>query len=147
MCARIGDADGGGDGESRPESEVAPGTFTPRAGPAAAGPTDPGDAAVRVRVGRTDEGFYVADDGSGIDPEQRDAVFEPGHTTAPDGTGFGLAIVERIAEAHEWTVSVTEGREGGARFEFGCGDSIEPATASGSGTDPNSPRLSRGGNR
>jgi signal transduction histidine kinase len=142
-----GDADGGGDGESGPESGVASGTFTTRSGSAAAGPSDPGDAAVRVRVGRTDEGFYVADDGPGIDPDQRDAVFEPGHTTAPGGTGFGLAIVERIAEAHGWTVSVTEGREGGARFEFRCEDSTEPATAGGTGTDPNSPRLGGGGNR
>jgi signal transduction histidine kinase len=145
--ADAGDADGGSDGESGPESGVASGTFTARSGSAAAGPSDREDAAVRVRVGRTDEGFYVADDGSGIDPDQRDAVFEPGHTTAPGGTGFGLAIVERIAEAHGWTVSVTEGREGGARFEFRCGDSTEPATASGGGTDPNSPRLGGGGNR
>ena len=106
---------------------------------------EPDDAAVRVRVGETDEGFYVADDGPGIDPDQRDAVFEPGHTTAPDGTGFGLAIVERIAAAHGWTVSVTAGREGGARFEFRCGDSIEAAAASESDADPNSARLSGGG--
>jgi len=86
---------------------------------------DAPDAPVRVRVGRTDDGFYVADDGPGIGVDERDAVFEPGHTTAPDGTGFGLAIVERIAEAHGWTVSVTESWEGGARFEFACGDSLD----------------------
>ena len=83
------------------------------------------DAPVRVRVGRTDDRFYIADDGPGIGVDERDAVFELGHTTAPDGTGFGLAIVERIAEAHGWTVSVTESREGGARFEFACGDSLD----------------------
>lgn len=122
---------------------VAPGSRTERDD--ARGESD--DAAVRVRVGRTDEGFYVADDGPGIDPDQREAVFEPGHTTAPDGTGFGLAIVERIAAAHEWSVSVTESREGGARFEFRCGDSIEAAGASESESEPNSPRLSDGGRR
>ncbi|MFW5999962.1 MAG: sensor histidine kinase [Halorubrum sp.] len=129
------------------EDRVAPGTFAPRAGsdPGDA-PTDLDDAAVRVRVGQTDGGFYVADDGPGIDPDQREAVFEPGHTTAPDGTGFGLAIVERIAAAHEWDVSVTESREGGARFEFRCGDSIVDAAAGESDADPNSPRLSGGGN-
>ncbi|MFC5278918.1 sensor histidine kinase [Halorubrum rubrum] len=77
-----------------------------------------GSDGVRVFVGRTDDGFYVADDGPGIPPEEREEVFEPGHTTAEEGTGFGLAIVERIVEAHEWTVSATEGRDGGARFEF-----------------------------
>jgi two-component system OmpR family sensor kinase len=45
-------------------------------------------------------------------------VFDPGETTDPDGTGFGLTIVERIAEEHGWSVSVTEGSEGGARFEL-----------------------------
>jgi PAS domain S-box-containing protein len=71
-----------------------------------------------VTVGRTADGFYVADDGPGIPPEDRDAVFEYGHTTATDGTGFGLAIVDAIADAHDWTVTVTESENGGARFEF-----------------------------
>ncbi|TKX76264.1 sensor histidine kinase, partial [Halorubrum sp. SD626R] len=69
-------------------------------------------------VGRLDGGFYVADDGDGIDPADRDSVFEPGHTTAEGGTGFGLAIVDRIAQAHGWEVTLTESRTGGARFEF-----------------------------
>jgi signal transduction histidine kinase len=63
-------------------------------------------------------GFAVADDGPGIPEDERDDVFDHGFTTAEDGTGFGLAIVERIAQAHGWSVSVTEGRDGGARFEF-----------------------------
>ncbi|MFC6786547.1 GAF domain-containing protein [Halobaculum halobium] len=62
-------------------------------------------------------GFYVADDGPGIPPERRDAVFDRGHTTADDGTGFGLAIVAEIAGAHGWSVRVTEAADGGARFE------------------------------
>ena len=73
---------------------------------------------VRVFVGRIDDGFYVADDGPGIPADSRDEVFKPGHTTAEEGTGFGLAIVDRIVEAHGWSVSVTESRAGGARFEF-----------------------------
>jgi len=76
------------------------------------------DPLLRVFVGRLPDGFYVADDGTGIDPSERDAVFDPGHSTDRDGTGFGLSIVERIAEAHGWEVSVTESRAGGARFEF-----------------------------
>jgi PAS domain S-box-containing protein len=63
-------------------------------------------------------GFYVADDGPGIPPEERDAVFAAGETTHEDGTGFGLAIVKGIAEAHGWTVELTESAAGGARFEF-----------------------------
>jgi signal transduction histidine kinase len=59
----------------------------------------------------------VADAGPGIPEGDRDSVFEAGHSTG-GGTGFGLAIVERIAEAHGWRVSVGESEAGGARFEF-----------------------------
>jgi PAS domain S-box-containing protein len=72
---------------------------------------------VTLRVGELPTGFYVADDGTGfsVDPAQ---LFEPGYSSAPDGTGFGLAIVKRIAEAHGWTVTATASDAGGARFEF-----------------------------
>jgi signal transduction histidine kinase len=63
-------------------------------------------------------GFYVADDGPGIPPAERDRVLEPGYTTAVDGTGLGLPIVLEIADAHGWRVDVTESSSGGARFEF-----------------------------
>ncbi|TKX68460.1 PAS domain S-box protein [Halorubrum sp. SP9] len=72
----------------------------------------------RVVVGDLSDGFYVADDGPGIDPDERDTVFESGYTTSETGTGFGLAIVQRIVEAHGWAVEVTAGERGGARFEF-----------------------------
>jgi signal transduction histidine kinase/FixJ family two-component response regulator len=73
---------------------------------------------VRVTVGVLDggAGFYVDDDGPGVSPEQRDVVFELGHTSADDGTGFGLATVDRIANAHGWSVECTESPAGGARF-------------------------------
>ena len=73
---------------------------------------------VTVRVGDLDEGFYVADDGPGVPEEDRECVFETGYTTDPEGTGFGLSVVEQIADAHGWTVAVAESRDGGARFEF-----------------------------
>jgi len=62
-------------------------------------------------------GFYVADDGPGIPADDRDSVFQSGYTTAEDGTGFGLAIVQSIVEAHSWDIAVTESAGGGARFE------------------------------
>ncbi len=80
---------------------------------------DHGGADVTVRVGPiNDGGFFVEDDGSGIPPDERDAVFESGYSTLEDSTGFGLAIVKEIAEAHRWQISITDGTAGGARFEF-----------------------------
>jgi len=73
---------------------------------------------VTVTVGDRDGGFYVADDGPGIPADERDRVFEDGYSTDDDGTGFGLAIVESIAEAHGWTVSLDGSADGGARFVF-----------------------------
>ncbi len=75
------------------------------------------DDPVTVTVGSLPRGFYVEDDGPGIPPEKRGSVFEAGYTTEREGTGFGLSIVQTIAEAHGWDIEVTEGSGGGARFE------------------------------
>ena len=75
------------------------------------------DVSVRLGPLGSDEGFYVADDGSGIACEDRERVFERGFTTANGGTGLGLAIIKRIVEAHGWEIILTESATGGARFE------------------------------
>ena len=81
---------------------------------------DHGPENVSIVVGSLDDeaGFFVADNGPGIDPTDRDAIFEAGYTADDEGTGLGLAIVSGIAQAHGWTVSVTESVDGGAHFEF-----------------------------
>ncbi|QLG27962.1 GAF domain-containing sensor histidine kinase [Halorarum halophilum] len=76
------------------------------------------DVAVEVDTLPDAAGFYVADDGPGVPPEDREAVFERGFTTAAEGTGFGLPIVREIVEAHGWRISLTESDGGGARFEI-----------------------------
>ncbi|MES3517980.1 MAG: PAS domain S-box protein [Natronomonas sp.] len=86
--------------------------------PEAEGDDEDEVSSVVVRVGDLEDGFYVEDDGPGIPPEDRNQVFESGYTTAEQGTGFGLAIVEEIVEAHGWQITVTDGRDGGARFEI-----------------------------
>ncbi|QLG27815.1 response regulator [Halorarum halophilum] len=73
---------------------------------------------VTVTVADLGTGFSVEDDGPGIPSEHRDRLFEAGYSGTDHGTGFGLAIVERIADAHGWGVTATEGRDGGARFEL-----------------------------
>jgi signal transduction histidine kinase len=73
---------------------------------------------VTVTAGPLDDGFFVADDGPGIPADERAQVFEYGYTTDRDGTGYGLPIVERIADAHGWSVQVAESADAGARFEI-----------------------------
>jgi len=77
---------------------------------------DGGDLTVTVGGLSDGDGFYVADDGTGIDPDIHESAFEWGFST-DDGTGFGLAIVREIADAHGWTVRLMESETGGARFE------------------------------
>ena len=91
----------------------------------------PGDESITVTVGETGRGFYVADDGVGID-DDCEQVFEAGYSTGEGGTGLGLNIVKEIAEAHGWSVEVREADGGGARFEFagvGTDTEAEPRAA------------------
>jgi len=80
---------------------------------------DHGGEDVTVRIGATSDGFYVEDDGPGVPAEERDQIFEQGYSTANGGTGTGLAIVSTVAAGYDWTIEVTEGNTGGARFELG----------------------------
>jgi len=73
---------------------------------------------VRITVGELEDGFYIADDGAGIPDDERERLFDAGYTTADEGTGFGLNIVQDIADAHGWNVRVIESATGGARFEL-----------------------------
>lgn len=73
---------------------------------------------VTVTVGTIANGFYIEDDGPGIPADGRDDVFDAGYSTTEDGTGFGLSIVQEIADTHGWDIRVTEGPDGGARFEI-----------------------------
>ena len=82
-----------------------------------------GDAST-IRVGLLDtDGFYVADDGSGIPPPKRKQVFETGFSTDEEGTGYGLAIVQGICDTHDWEITLVDSEDGGARFEITTVDS------------------------
>lgn len=77
-----------------------------------------------VRVSLTQHGsearLEVADEGPGIDPSQRDAVFAPFHrapgsTTVP-GVGLGLSIVKEIVDAHGGVVTIDDSGPVGSIF-------------------------------
>jgi signal transduction histidine kinase len=91
------------------------------------------DPTIRVCDLEDDAGFAVEDDGPGIPEGDRDAVFDRGFSDG-DGTGLGLAIVSEVAATYDWDVTVTDGRDDGARFEFrvsgGASDGAETTGAS-----------------
>jgi two-component system, OmpR family, sensor kinase len=89
--------------------------------------TEPGEGHVMLHAERSGPGrlrFVVEDDGPGIPPAQREAVFERFHRTdaarsrTSGGTGLGLAIVKAIAEAHGGHVRAASSAAGGARIEL-----------------------------
>lgn len=77
------------------------------------------DETITITVGDLPDGngFFVADDGVGIPPDQHEQVFQPG-LSGSDTSTLGLPLVATIADAHNWTIRLTESEEGGARFEF-----------------------------
>jgi PAS domain S-box-containing protein len=77
---------------------------------------DHGGENVTITVGESPNGFYVEDDGPGIPEDRLEDVFESGFTTSSEGTGFGLAIVKQVVDAHDWTIRVEASPTGGTRF-------------------------------
>lgn len=57
--------------------------------------------------------IVVKDNGSGFDKQIIDQVFEPYATTKVEGTGLGMAIVKRIAQAHGGFVVASNHEAGG----------------------------------
>lgn len=78
---------------------------------------DHGGEDVVVTVGTLPDGFYIEDDGSGIQASDREQVFEAGFSGTGDSRGFGLTSVQQIVMAHGWEIEVTDS-EKGARFDI-----------------------------
>lgn len=73
----------------------------------------------------------VGDNGIGIDPDQRNRVFELFRRAHPgyEGVGLGLAICQRIVERHGGDIWIEAGSDGGSIFHFTVPESseLEPA--------------------
>ncbi len=58
----------------------------------------------------------ISDNGPGIPPESLTKIFMPFYTTKADGTGLGLAVVQKIVVQHGGTIEVRNQTQGGAEF-------------------------------
>jgi PAS domain S-box-containing protein len=73
------------------------------------------EATDRRADGRVEVGLFVragaavvevADNGIGMEAEQRDKIFLPFYTTKPTGTGLGMAIVKKIMDLHGGDIEI-----------------------------------------
>jgi signal transduction histidine kinase len=58
----------------------------------------------------------IADNGPGIPAEALTKIFMPFYTTKTNGTGLGLAVVQKIVVQHGGTIEVRNQPQGGAEF-------------------------------
>jgi len=77
-----------------------------------------GELTILVQARKTELRIYFQDSGPGVPRTIRTKVFEPFFTTRAQGTGLGLAFVERIVIEHGGTISVGSSPSGGAQFQI-----------------------------
>jgi signal transduction histidine kinase len=79
---------------------------------------------VHLSARELDDGWEVSvtDNGVGVDPDDREAIFQmfqrPGQCGDVDGTGIGLAICQRIVERHGGRIWIEPAAGGGSAFRF-----------------------------
>ena len=81
----------------------------------------PGKKRVTIQTMETAAGgveLSVADQGTGIPPDEMERVFEPFVTSKPNGLGLGLAICRSIVTAHGGRLWAENNEEGGATFNL-----------------------------
>ncbi len=92
-----------------------------------------GQVMIRTRCEGDRVMLEIEDDGPGVPVELRQRIFEPYFSTkqglAQGGTGLGLATAYGIVDAHRGSITLLEGRSGGALFrvELPASDSTTPA--------------------
>jgi two-component system sensor histidine kinase FlrB len=75
-------------------------------------------AIIIIQVYNHEDAVYISvkDNGSGINSENIEKIFEPFYTSNSKGTGLGLAVVKSVVEAHQGEVSYLSQPGEGAHF-------------------------------
>jgi PAS domain S-box-containing protein len=83
--------------------------------------TDQDSRKLLITSGKAESGgvlVAVGDTGPGLPPGTTEHLFEPFHTTKPNGMGMGLSICRSIIETHGGRMWASENLPRGAVFEF-----------------------------
>jgi PAS domain S-box-containing protein len=87
---------------------------------ACAGTADGGQVLLKGELVRAEDGgsqrIVILDNGPGIEGTALGKLFRPFYTTKADGTGLGLAVVQKIIVQHGGHVEARNRSEGGAAF-------------------------------
>ncbi|MBE0432022.1 GHKL domain-containing protein [candidate division WOR-3 bacterium] len=75
---------------------------------------------VSVDLARTPDGvrISVADNGTGMDEQEKNRVFSPYFSTKKSGTGLGLYIAQKIIKDHGGEIDIVSRRNEGTTFEI-----------------------------
>ena len=77
-----------------------------------------GELTILVQARKSELRIYFQDSGPGVPRTIRSKIFDPFFTTRAQGTGLGLAFVERIVIEHGGTITVGSSPSGGAQFQI-----------------------------
>ncbi len=75
-----------------------------------------GELSIEVRDHGSGVLVNISDTGTGMDEETKNKIFDPYFTTKNTGTGLGLAVVQKVVEAHNGSIEVTSEQNNGTRF-------------------------------
>jgi len=77
-----------------------------------------GELTIRSEANSEGLAVSISDTGAGLPIEGVDLIFDPFHTTKPQGTGMGLTITRSIVESYGGQVWATANQGPGATFHF-----------------------------
>lgn len=82
----------------------------------------PQKGVINVNVNQNDKYIHIeiSDEGSGIDPEKGESIFNPFFTTKPvgEGSGLGLSVVHGIVKSHKGSIKHKRNKPKGTIFSI-----------------------------
>lgn len=77
-----------------------------------------GSLTIKLAREKNNIAVIVSDTGTGIDKNDLPHIYDPYFTSKPAGTGLGLAVVQKIMEAHGGTINVESGSGEGTTVQL-----------------------------